>query len=89
MTFQQLQAVKRWHLEHKDQHPLEYHVWDLVLTAWVLGWAGMPATLLLWWPGVSALCVLLYFTPRLYVGLRRWLHLRGRLRCDWLESLSA
>ena len=87
MTLQQLQAIKLWHVEHKTACPLEYHVWDLVLTAWMFGWAGIPATLLLWWPGVTTTCAALYFAPRVYVGLRRWLHRRGRLRCDWLESL--
>ena len=88
MTLQQLQAIKLWHVEHKTARPLEYHVWDLVLTAWVFGWAGLPATLLLWWPGVSTACAALYFAPPVYVGLRRRLHRRGRLRCDWLESPS-
>lgn len=89
MTLQQLHEIKLWHVEHKAERPLEYHAWDLVLTAWVFGWAAMPATLLLWWPGVSVSCAALYFAPYVYVGLRRRLHHSGRLRCDWLGSLPA
>ncbi len=38
-------------------------------------------------PGVWGLCLsLLLLLPRLYVRLRRRLHRRGRLRCDWLTS---
>ena len=33
MTLQQLHEIKLWHVEHKAEHPLEYHAWDLVLTA--------------------------------------------------------
>ena len=87
MTLQQLHAVKLWHVDHKPDCPLEYHVWDGVLTAWMVGWMGMPATLILWWPGVAVICAFLFVTPSLYVALRRRLHRAGRLRCDWLESL--
>jgi len=88
MRLDQLHAVRLWHVAHRRERPLEYHAWDGVLTAWVLGWMGEPAALLLWWPGVALGCVLLFLAPTLYVALRRWLHRSGRLRCDWLESLS-
>ena len=88
MTLAQLHAVKRWHVAHKRERPLEYHAWDTVLTAWVVGWMGEPAAFLLWWPGVAAGCVVLFLAPTLYVALRRWLHRTGRVRCDWLESLG-
>jgi hypothetical protein len=88
MTLQQLHAVKLWQVDHKRKCPLEYHAWDCMLTAWMVGWMGIPATLLLWWPGVAMTCALLFLAPSLYVALRRRLHRTGRLRCDWLESLS-
>ena len=40
MTLNELQRIKQWHVAHKVDHPLEYHLWDLVLTLWVLGWVG-------------------------------------------------
>ena len=43
MTLIQLMYLKRWHVEHRGDHPVEYHVWDMMLTAWVMGWVGMPA----------------------------------------------
>lgn len=88
MTLQQLHAVKLWHVSHKHERPVEYHTWDTVLTLWVAGWMGEPAALLLWWPGVAVVCVLLFMAPTVYVAVRRSLHQSGRLRCDWLESLS-
>ena len=88
MTLQQLQAIKLWHVAHKPDRPIEYHAWDGVLTAWVLGWMGEPAALLLWWPSLALSCLLLFMAPSLYVALRRRLHKSGRLRCDWLSSLG-
>jgi hypothetical protein len=88
MTLKQLHAIKRWQDAHKPQRPLEYHAWDGVLTAWVVGWMGEPAALILWWPGAIVGCAALFFAPALYVRLRRRLHRSGRLRCDWLDSLS-
>ncbi len=89
MTLSQLHAVKLWHETHKRESPIEYHAWDGVLTAWVAGWMGEPAALILWWPGAMLGCLLLCMTPTLYVLLRRWLHLAGLLRCDWLGSLGS
>ena len=88
MTLHQLHTVKLWHVAHKLDRPIEYHTWDSVLTAWVMGWMGEPAALLLWWPGMAVTCALLCFAPTFYVGLRRRLHRAGRLRCDWLDSLG-
>ena len=88
MTLQQLQDIKLWHLAHKPDHPLEYHAWDGVLTAWMCGWMGEPAALILWWPSLAFVCALLFVTPSLYVALRRSLHRRGRVRCDWLATLE-
>ena len=87
MTLQQLHAIKLWHVAHKPESPIEYHTWDSVLTAWVLGFMGEPAALILWWPNLAVTCALLFMTPNLYVALRRRLHQSGRLRCDWLNSL--
>ncbi len=88
MTLHQLQTIKLWHISHKLESPLEYHAWDGVLTAWMLGWMGEPAALILWWPSLALVCAVLYLTPALYVALRRRLHRRGQLRCDWLTTLE-
>lgn len=87
MTLDQLHAVKQWHLSHRPLRPVEYHVWDTVLTLWVMGWMGLPAALILQRPSVVGACVALFFMPGGYVGLRRRLHRTNRLRCDWLGSL--
>ena len=28
MTLEELQRIKQWHVDHKADHPLEYHLWD-------------------------------------------------------------
>lgn len=85
-----LQRIKRWLVAHRARQPLEYHVFDAVLTLWMLGWIGwLPALLLdlaLWcWP----LCLLAVHAPALYVRWRRRLQAAGRLRCDWLALLGS
>lgn len=87
MTLQQLQQLKRWHVEHRVDHPVEYHLYDLVLTSWMLGWMGAPAALILGNEPWLVACALAFAMPAAYVAWRTWLHRRGRLRCDWLDSL--
>ena len=78
MKLSQLTLIKRWLVEHRSQHPIEYHAWDMVLTCWVMGCVS--------WALPGSLSLLL--SPGLYVGWRRRLHQRGALRCDWLEGAS-
>ena len=86
MTLQQLASIKQWHLSHPLGHPVEHHVWDAMLASWVIGWTGLPAAWLLSSLALMGLCLSLLLLPGLYVRLRRRLHRRGRLRCDWLNS---
>ena len=51
MTLQQLALIKRWHVQHRHRHPVEFQAWDALLTAWMLGWIGAPAALILDAPG--------------------------------------
>ena len=87
MTLDQLAAMKAWHVAHRRQSPVEFHVCDAVLTLWLLGWTGVPAALLLDQPWALLGCLLGFLTPGRYLRLRRRLHLRQRLRCDWLDAL--
>ena len=89
MTLQQLALIKRWHVQHRHHHEVELQAWDAMLTAWVLGLIGGPAALILDAPGAMVGCVFLTLLPSLYVWWRESLHRRGRLRCDWLDSLHA
>ena len=44
MKLAELQRIKQWHVAHRAEHPLEYHLWDAMLTLWVMGWVGwLPA----------------------------------------------
>jgi len=88
LTLAEMQRIKRWHVAHRDDHPLEYQLWDLLLSVWLMGWLGwLPALALdeLWvWP----LCLLAMAAPRLYVAWRWHAHRLRRLRCDWLADKS-
>lgn len=85
LTLLELQRIKRWHVAHKNTRPLEYQVWDAVLTLWLMGWVGWLPALVLDLPLACPLCLLGMAAPQLYVRWRARAHARGRLRCDWLE----
>jgi hypothetical protein len=87
MTLDQMSTLKRWHMTHRSQGPLENHLWD-ALTCWVLGWMGVPASLVLWPLAGVGLCLALTCAPSLYVAARVRLHRLGRLRCDWLGAVA-
>lgn len=85
LPLHELHRIKRWHMEHAKDHPLEYETWDAVLTLWFMGWVGWLPTYVLdaWWAALP--CVLGMLAPQLYVGWRAHCHMLHRLRCDWLE----
>ena len=87
MTLTQFQDLKAWHQRHWQEQPLEKHCWDSVLTLWMIGWVGGPVALVLQQPALATACLALLFLPNRYVALRRRLHIRHRLRCDWLSTL--
>ncbi len=83
----ELHDIKKWHVIHQADHPLEYELWDAVLAAWLMGWVGWLAIYLLeaWW--AAPLCAVGMMAPRLYVTLRQHAHAHQRLRCDWLDRV--
>lgn len=87
MTLKQVAQVKRWLRLHGRAHPLELYVWDLVLTAWVLGLMAVPLSMLLHQFDLLPLSLAAFLLPTLYAAWRVRLHRRGRLRCDWLTAL--
>ena len=87
MTLAQLQELKVWHVRQGHRHPVEKALWDMVLTVWMLGWIGAPAAFLLELPWIGLGCIAALFVPGLYVALRRRLHNKRRLRCDWIIAL--
>ncbi|MEY4882765.1 MAG: hypothetical protein RIS34_619 [Pseudomonadota bacterium] len=88
ISLTELQRIKKWHVAHRSDHPLEYQLWDAVLTVWIMGWIGwLPAYALgAWW--ATPLCVLAMLSPRLYVYWRQQAHETQRLRCDWLDCVG-
>ena len=62
------------------------HHWGLE-GALLMGWVGLPGTLLSGAWAALPLCFVASISPRCYVLARRRLHRSGRLRCDWLTAL--
>jgi hypothetical protein len=86
MSLTELQRIKQWHVAHRQEHPIEYHLWDVILTLWLMGWVGwLPAYALDQFWSIP-LCVLGTATPSMYVAWRRRAHRQQKLRCDWLRS---
>ena len=85
MNLETLQRIKKWHVAHQSDHPVEYHTWDAMLTLWLVGWVGwIPAFTFdaLW---AAPLLALAMAAPSLYVMWRVRAHRAKRLRCDWLR----
>ncbi|MES3003594.1 MAG: hypothetical protein V4787_23070 [Pseudomonadota bacterium] len=86
MTLDELQRIKKWHVAHRNDHPVEYHLWDMMLTLWVMGWVGwVPAFAIhaLW---LIPLCFLAVSAPGLYVSWRSSAHRARKVRCDWIRN---
>ena len=86
MTLDHLQRIKQWHVAHRLDHPVEYHLFDAVLTVWVMGWIGWLPALLLEAVWAVPLCLAAMAAPHLYARWRQRAHQAGRLRCDWLPG---
>jgi hypothetical protein len=84
MTLDELQRIKRWHVAHRADHPVEYHLWDAMLTLWLMGWVGWLPAFAFGAVWATPLCMLAMFAPTLYVAWRVRAHRTRRLRCDWL-----
>ncbi|HUP05852.1 MAG TPA: hypothetical protein VMU47_01795 [Caldimonas sp.] len=87
MTLEQFHSLKVWHQLHVRRHPVEKHVWETVLTLWLMGCVGGPAAFLIHRGWAIVVCFALLFLPGAYVRLRRRLHRARRLRCDWIDVL--
>jgi uncharacterized membrane protein len=87
LNLAELHRIRRWHVAHQEEHPLELHVWDAVLTLWLLGWIGWLPALLLNLMLALPLCLLGMAAPQMYVRWRARAHRARRLRCDWLNAL--
>jgi hypothetical protein len=83
----QFQDLRTWHLRHWREQPVEKHLWDGVVMLWLMGWVGGPVALVLQHPEALPASFALLCLPNGYVALRRRLHRRRRVRCDWLTML--
>lgn len=88
MTLETLQHIRRWHVGHRATHPVDYHLWDLMLMLWMagcIGWLPVFACGALW---MAPLCVLGMSAPDLYTSWRLREHRLRRVRCDWVSAVS-
>lgn len=86
LSMERLQRIRQWHVAHRAEHPLEYHLWDTVLTLWVLAVTGwLPAYVFHAWWAVPLLALGLLL-PGVYVGWRAHAHALQRIRCEWLAA---
>jgi len=84
VSLDELQRIKKWHVAHKADHPIEYQLLDLVLTLWLMGWVGWIPSLMFHALWAFPLCGLAMVLPTGYVRVRARAHQAHRLRCDWL-----
>jgi hypothetical protein len=88
LGLRQLQRIKRWQVDHQSTHPVEYLIWEVVLTLWVMGWIGGLPAFELEVPWAYPLCLLGILSPKLYVSWRARAHAAGHLKCDWLTPVD-
>ena len=87
-TIARLQRIKKWHVTHRDDHPLEYQIWDAMLTCWVMGWIAWLPALALDAEWAFPFCILGVCLPGLYARFRLSAHQALRLRCDWADQIQ-
>ena len=85
LDLNQLQRIKKWHVAHRAEHPLEYKLWDTVLILWVMGRVGWLPAFALDTPWAYPLCLLAMLAPNFYAMARAKAHRLQRVRCDWLK----
>ena len=87
LTLTHLQRIRKRLLQEHSSHRIEYGLWEVVLTLWIMGWIGLLPAYALDLPWAFPLCAFGMLAPRLYVMGRARAHDSGRLRCDWLDQL--
>jgi hypothetical protein len=88
LTLAQLQRVKLWHAAHEREGTLEYRIWQLVLTVWLMGWMGWLPAFVFDANWAYPLCVAGMLLPQAYICARARAQSAGLLRCDWLHLLQ-
>ncbi len=84
LPLSELGRIRKWHVAHRLDHPLEYQIWDGMMFLWVIGRVGCLPAVALDAAWTLPLCVMSMMAPSLYVMWRNHAHLSQRVRCDWL-----
>jgi hypothetical protein len=85
MKVQQLASIAAWMNSHRHRQPMEYHIYTMVLTLWLMALIGLPVSIALN-PLLLFVCAAGVILPDAYFSLRARLHMRQKLRCDWLPA---
>lgn len=88
ITLTQMQRLKEWREAQHGGHVLERQLLEIVLTLWLMGWAGWIPAFALEASWAYPLCLLGIFAPGLYAYWRASAHESRYLRCDWLDLVS-
>jgi hypothetical protein len=86
MQLRELEAIRHNMLRLKHSHPVEYHLWDAILTVWLMAWVGNLGIIVLELWELATLAVPATLLPSCYLRWRRRAHTKRQLRCDWLPS---
>lgn len=84
ITLNELQRIKQWHVAHRADHPVEYHLLDLVLTVWLMGCIGWLPAIVFGHTWALPVCAMAIVAPTSYIAWRERAHQRRALRCDWI-----
>ena len=86
LSLDKLHRIKKWHVAHRADHPLEYQLWDSMLILWVIGRVGWLPAFALDAPWACPLCLLAMLAPNFYFMARARAHQKHTVRCDWLGA---
>ena len=88
LSLNTLQHVKKWHVAHRSDHPLEVHLLDAVLTVWVMSWMAWMPLIIFEFEWLIPFSLLGLMLPNWYIGWRIKAHEQRRLRCDWVNLVT-
>jgi uncharacterized membrane protein len=88
LSLNRLQRIKKWHVANQSAHPLELHLFDGVLTVWVMSWFAWMPLFILGFEWLIPFSFLGLMLPNLYIAWRVKAHAQRRLRCDWVNLVT-
>ena len=88
LSLRQMHSIKKWNSANQLPHSLEGVVWNIIVTAWLMGWIGWLPSWVFNAVWAYPLCLVAMLLPQSYVYARTQAHSAGIVRCDWLHVLT-